>query len=548
MVLVIALQFLYPVGKLLPFTSVEGISLSGWSKTDAVDTLNGKYQQQDLAINFEDSTEAYKISKPAELGIGIDNTRRIEDLNYPWYLRAIPTSLLWGTFVSNSGQVSYSHAEKALDDYIKTNFGSSDCRVTPQNASIKVQDSKLVVVDGAIGGTCNLNDVRTALLNFNPSPGSGLINLPIKVELPAVTSNDAQNLADKLNQSLVSDINIVVIGKSISISHDKLMSWLDFKVTSGKLDYSFNTKRATSYLNELLSQKVKVEASVTTVKTNDFVEVSRVNGTDGQKLDVSETLGNIKDYINGKSSIVSVGLAKAKSPIKYIRSYTNTYTGMVALMQNFADFHSGSYGITLVELSGKYRTAAYSGDKQFVTASTYKLFVAYSTLLRVENGSWKWSDKIEGDRDLTKCFDDMIVVSDNDCAKALELKIGFRELTNEAHAVGATSTSFMGTNIVSTSNDISRLLSLLATGKILNKQSDRDIWINAMKRNIYRQGIPSGVSYTVADKAGFLWELLHDAAIVYSPNGTYVLVVMTDGSSWGNIAGLTKELDALISK
>jgi beta-lactamase class A len=69
--------------------------------------------------------------------------------------------------------------------------------------------------------------------------------------------------------------------------------------------------------------------------------------------------------------------------------------------------------------------------------------------------------------------------------------------------------------------------------------------LGAMKRNIYRQGVPAGASGQVADKVGFLWGLLHDSAIVYSPSGTYVLVVLTDGSSWRAIADLTREIEAL---
>ena len=79
----------------------------------------------------------------------------------------------------------------------------------------------------------------------------------------------------------------------------------------------------------------------------------------------------------------------------------------------------------------------------------------------------------------------------------------------------------------------------------VNGDARRDRLIGAMKRNIYRQGIPSGTSATVANKVGFLWNLLHDASIVYSPKGTYVLVILTDGSSWGNIAQLTRELEKL---
>ena len=49
----------------------------------------------------------------------------------------------------------------------------------------------------------------------------------------------------------------------------------------------------------------------------------------------------------------------------------------------------------------------------------------------------------------------------------------------------------------------------------------------------------------MADKVGFLDGLLHDAAIVYSPSGTYVLVIMTDGSSWAEIAALTRKIEEL---
>ena len=66
-----------------------------------------------------------------------------------------------------------------------------------------------------------------------------------------------------------------------------------------------------------------------------------------------------------------------------------------------------------------------------------------------------------------------------------------------------------------------------------------------MKENVYVSGIPTGVpGATVADKVGFMDGLLHDAAIIYSTKGDYVLIIMTNGSSWGNIAALAKEIEA----
>jgi hypothetical protein len=85
----------------------------------------------------------------------------------------------------------------------------------------------------------------------------------------------------------------------------------------------------------------------------------------------------------------------------------------------------------------------------------------------------------------------------------------------------------------------------LERGQLSISASSRSKLISALQRNIYRQGIPAGAKGGVADKVGFIDRLLHDTAIVYSPNGTYALTIMTDGSSWANIAQLTREIEAL---
>ena len=63
-----------------------------------------------------------------------------------------------------------------------------------------------------------------------------------------------------------------------------------------------------------------------------------------------------------------------------------------------------------------------------------------------------------------------------------------------------------------------------------------------MKRQVYRKGLPAGVGVPVADKVGFLEGYLHDSAIVYSPKGVYILVIYSNGSSWGAIADAAKKI------
>ena len=184
-----------------------------------------------------------------------------------------------------------------------------------------------------------------------------------------------------------------------------------------------------------------------------------------------------------------------------------------------------------------------------MTASTYKLFVAYSALKRVEAGTWSWNDvDIATGRNLAACFDDMIVKSDNACAEALLQKIGFRTITNEMRGLGLTNTSFLsGDSPTTTSGDLGIFLATLESGQMFSAAS-KDRLLSAMKRNIFRQGIPSGASGVVANKVGFLNGLLHDASVVYSPSGTYVLAVMSDGSSWGAIADLNRQIEELRAK
>lgn len=208
-----------------------------------------------------------------------------------------------------------------------------------------------------------------------------------------------------------------------------------------------------------------------------------------------------------------------------------------------------SFGISMVELDGKNRTGDYNGDNIFVSASTYKLFTAYSALIRIEDGSWDWSDaNIVGEKNLMTCFNDMISFSDNDCAEAITSSIGYQTVTSEAQALGCVDTTLISSDgyARTTANDLALFLAKLYKGQILTQQSSRNILIDAMKNNIYRNGIPSGITDDiVANKVGFIDGYLNDASIVYDTLGNYVLVIMTNNSSWGEIANLASKINLL---
>lgn len=546
---VIAFQFLYSTDKLLPFTSVDGVVFSGWNKADAALRLDNLYKYKKIGIYFSDAKLAYKSPSAADIGLVTTNKARIQAMDYPWYLRIVPLSILWANVFQNNPGPTYTRNDTVLHKYVTSQFGES-CEVKPVDAGLNVKNASLVVVPSVNGGMCDMKNVITLLSSLQPNLKTDTKIIISGKEIPATISDAvAKSFADNLGTKLKHDVVVSAGDTSVTITSDKLYSWLDISVVDGEFVYVLNPDRATTYLNEKVAPKVAIASGTSQVSTYDFVETSRVNGANGATLDVPLTVNQIKAAIDNGTYNSSAVTKPVAPKVSYTRSYSPTDTGLAALMQNFATTHSGSFGIALTELSGSYRHASYQGDTKFTTASTYKLFVAYSTLLRIESGAWHWSDQIEGGYDLTTCFDRMIRLSDNACASAMLSKIGYQAITNEAHAIGATTTSFLGRDgngIISSASDEALLLSALQKGQILSQQTNRDIWINAMKSNVYRQGIPKGIpSATVADKVGFLDALLHDAAIVYSPTGTYVLVIMTNNSSWATIADLASQIEAL---
>lgn len=549
LVLSVILQFFYPADRLLPNATIEGISYNGWSKSDAIKDLDTKYNKSEFSIHFGQSTKLTKTLLPSDIGITIDNKNRINDMSYPWYLRIVPMSIIWSHFLTdNKGNANYSRDNAVLDLYLTEQFGQS-CSVNSINASLKVEDNKFTIVNAVNGGECDIAAVRTKLQAASPAiSGEYIISVPIKEVLPAIDDSDAKKFADNLYTKVKNGVDVDINGANQLISADNLIGWIDFTNENGILDFSFNLDRATTYLEKEIAPKVEYSAGTSYVSTYNFIETSRVDGENGLSLDKANTLKNIKSFINGNSSSADLAMVAVPPETVYSRSYSPTDAGLSALLQQYAQDHTGTFGISMIELSGSGRRASYNDTKLFTSASTYKLFVAYSVLKRIEDGSWNWNDSdISEGRNLSTCFDDMIVRSDNACAEAMAEKIQYSVVTSEAHAIGCNDTSFGDSNgMNTTSADLALFLAQLQMGQILKQQENRDILLNAMGRNIYRNGIPAGLSsMPVADKVGFLDGYLHDASIVYSPSGTYVLTIMTNGSDWSTIADLAAKIEAL---
>lgn len=544
----VVVQIFYPGSRLLPFSSIDGQNVSAWKKDDATWQLDRLYAQQEISIMYGSRKQAYQTPKPQQIGLTVTNDHRLDQSTYPWWLRIVPTSLLWGHAVVDIEGPAYTRDGNKLNAYVQEELGDS-CNVAPRNATLAVKDGKLKVIASAPDGKCNLTEVKTALAGVKPNlPSTPTVRIKVKETPAPITDTDAKAYLEKIERRLAEGIPLQVNNETHIVPQENLYEWLTFSDKDREIIAAFSTDKAKAYFDEKVAPKVTNEPGVTKVTTLDFQEVSREEGPTGTRLDLDATLLQLASFANNTSESASVVTAAVPARVVYTRNYSPTDEGLSALLANYAKDHPGRYGISLVELSGDRRRANYNGDMKFTTASTYKLYVAYSTLKRVESGKFNWGMNIAGGRNLETCFNDMIIKSDNACAEALVEKIGYRPLTDEAVAAGAKNTSFVDTeSYKTTANDLAFFTAALESGQLLTGDS-RSRLLSAMRQNIFRQGIPAGVGGQVANKVGFLDGFLHDAAIVYSPNGTYALSIMTEDSSWAHIAELSREIEKLHAK
>lgn len=543
--LLILVQIFYPGGRMPLFATVDGVSVSGWDKKDAARELDERYQKQRITISLGKVDDDYDTPLAADLGITTSNKARIEQATYPWYIRLIPTSLVWFGALQSEQAPSYSYNDAKAKEYLGKKVGEG-CVIPAKDATLQLNGDALSVVPAKSGGKCDEQTTVKIIARAAPRINKpSAVTIPVTVIAPTVGDDEAKRLADTLKASSQGGIRLKVANKIQTIEQKEVLSWLGFKTIGEGLGFEINADKAGAYLSKTAAPVIAKPAGVTKVTTADFTETSRQDGASGQTLDLPATLADISLVLNDDKEQAQAQVTTLAPKMEYTRSFSKTSTGIAAQLKFYDDDNAGVFGVSFSELGGQGLNAQHNGDRQFVTASTYKLFVAFSTLKRVEADQLKWSDSIAGGRDLTKCFDDMIVKSDNPCAEALIKKIGAKDLNADIKSLGLTSTAFRADNNVTTANDLAKYLTQLEKGTMPLKPENRERLLSAMKRNIYRQGVPAGASGTVADKVGFMWGLLHDATVVYSPKGTYVLVVLTDGSSWANIADLTRKIEAL---
>lgn len=179
-------------------------------------------------------------------------------------------------------------------------------------------------------------------------------------------------------------------------------------------------------------------------------------------------------------------------------------------------------------------------DEKMIAASLIKLFVAGEFYTLCEAGELN-VDNYSNQPDL------MISISDNGAANTLINACSMDKINEFSRENGFNETElnrrmleWNGTENYTSARDCGRLLEEVLDGKYVSEAASERI-LTALKNQDRKGKIPAGVPFEVetGNKTGELNNVDNDAAIIWSPNATYILVIMSS-DTYGRIDEIRK--------
>lgn len=534
--IVIGSQFFYPADRALLFSKINGSGVGIKSTQEVTTYLNKQYRNVPITIATPGKTIQ---SSSIEVGISPDNEEIIDNLtNYPWWQRLIPFSLPVKGMMIDTPAVVRIDATR-FNDFIDTQLLKA-CTRPAVDAALTVEGDTIVLQKAKDGITCDKKKFLSLVLS-QPLETKGVKftapTRPIRVER---TDAEVQKTLEAARAVLEKGVSFSVAGLVQIPDKPTLASWLTFieDPKSGQLSLDLREDKISAYLG-VIQKSIYIAPGKTVIDTLDGIETARVEGSAGRGIDIPATIKTTEEALIGSSTArtVTATLAVLPAIIEFNPTYTPTPAGLQALINDLVK-EKGDFAISVRRLGDEGVHA--NGTKQYHPASTYKMYVGWAVIKRIETGQMRWQDMAVNGQTIAQCFDVMIINSDNACAEWLGEKIGWTSLHNQLKGIGLSCTN-LSTAWLSCANDEALFLQKLEAGQLLSGGS-RDRLLDVMKSQAFRQGIPKGVNVPVADKVGFINGYLHDAAIVYAPGGTYILTIMSKGSSWSAIADAARQV------
>lgn len=233
------------------------------------------------------------------------------------------------------------------------------------------------------------------------------------------------------------------------------------------------------------------------------------------------------------------------------------------LLDGLAPGDGSAYGLVLEDLGSGARVSL-NDDQTFPSASLYKLGVAWLALRDVDAGTLSLDAPLAIEDDDTvepepaggfkagdvpsvrDGLEAMLSVSSNAAAHAFLRTLGRATLNQEMERIGLTQTRVpddTDSEAVTTAGDIARLLRLISTSPELSvdaKSLLAEGMANISPPDALRDTLPDSVG--ILDKTGNLSDSSNVGALLETPRGTAIVVVVDTGVNPGDARAVIAEM------
>ncbi|HEX6416200.1 MAG TPA: serine hydrolase [Candidatus Saccharimonadales bacterium] len=538
---VIGVQLWYPQKQGLPFARLAGESVARVPHNDIAASIQKKFLGANVELKAGSKTEKISLIKT---GATPNTDRMVERLtDYPLWQRLVPFSLLVKQPNVETLDVYFDQPqlEKAATELAKKLLKPAE------DARLAIEKGELVVTDARPGASVDEKEVMSQLSTAKFAFGQSDIALSTKKIEPKRSDGDIAPVRQQAETAIARKISISgPAGQTFEPDAHMIASWLTIQtLENGSVQLTIDDGRVAAYVEDL-NNKVKTDPGVTNVNLLDGQETARQDGSQGQEIVTSELIDGLKHAVmdQAASRELTIKMQPVASAIVNNRRYSSSQKGLQAYVDyvtSIQDVH-----ISLTQLDGERWVANGRAGDSMPSASTYKLFVSLVLFDKINKGEIHWGDSML-DTTVEGCFERTIVPSTNPCAESWIAQFGRQYINDFAYARGfSQATSFTAHPANHTSAaDLAKYMIGLNDGTLVSG-TNRDILLEKMGRQLYRYGIPTGTAGWAQDKVGFLWDYVHDAAIVHHPKGTYVVAIMTRGQSYARIAQITRELERIM--
>lgn len=539
-IVVVSGQLLFPYDMAVPFARIAGTNVGMKTRNELAGEFQTRFEQSVVTVSNGERTATRKLPG---LGAVINNDRMSEKLTrYPLWERLVPFSLLvkwpevWALDVTLAGD-KVQLATAAI---------TKELSYAPSDAGLVLKEGRLEVTKAKDGKTVAERDVRTALLQATYSAGVTKLNVSAKTIAPTRADADIAAAKQQAETALRKEIVLRVKDKGdYTPDAATRATWFSIMLETKPASLSVNRSAIEAYV-AAVNNTVAEAPSKTVISYVDNVEVKRTPGTEGKELAAGAVVDALAVALLDatKPPAVDVERVAVASPTIADRTYTHTQAGLRA----YVAYATNTQNVRIVvqQLNGQGWSASGRANESIPSASTYKLYVAKMLFKHMEEGAIHWDDAML-DTTVSGCFDRMTIASTNPCAVEWLKQFGRDNMNNYVYSLGfSNGTSFTHPEAVhTTAADLAKFMIGLENGSLVGG-AYRERLYHSLGSHPYRYGIPTGVKGQVYDKVGFLWDYVHDSAIVYGPKGTYVLVIMTKGHSYAYIANVARQIEAIM--